>query len=188
MLLTDLLEPALVAGAPARVVAVSSAYHDVAVGRRAAIDLDDPNFERRRYDGWAAYGQSKLANVLHAKVLAKRLADRGVVAVSLHPGWVRTTLVKTFLPLWVQDVVLRPLLRAAGMLEPWEGAQTTLYTLLAPEVAEHPGAYFSQRGTYRDRSANEGGWPLRSPNPLAHDEELATRLDALSRRLVGLPA
>lgn len=188
VLLTELLEPALIEAAPSRIVNLSSSYHDVAVGRRGAIDLDDPHFERRRYDGWAAYAQSKLANVLHAKTLAKRLADRGVVAVSAHPGWVRTGLVRSFLPLWVQDGVFRPLLRAGGMLEPWEGTQTTLYALLAPDVTEHPGAFFSQVGTYRDRSANGGGWPLRSPNPLAHDDDLAERLDALSRRSVGLNA
>ena len=51
------------------------------------IDYDDINFEKRTYyDGWASYGQSKLANVLHARELARRLAGTGVTAVSLHPG------------------------------------------------------------------------------------------------------
>jgi retinol dehydrogenase-13 len=74
----------------------------------------------------------------------------------------------------------------AGMIEPWEGAQTTLYALLSPDVPAHPGAYFSQLGLYRDKAANKGGWPLRSPNPQAHDDVLAERLEAVSRRLVGL--
>lgn len=185
-LLTELLLPALRAGAPARVVNLSSCFHDQAQGREGRIDFDDLHFERRPYDGWAAYAQSKLANVLHAAELARRLEGSGVTAVSVHPGWVRTNLVGSFMPVWVQNTVARPFLRLAGMIEPWEGAQTTLYALLAPEVESHPGAFFSQRGMYRDKAANVGGWPLRSPNPHAHDAAAAARLDAVSRALVGL--
>lgn len=185
-LLTELLLPALAKGAPSRVVDLSSCYHDVAMGRRGTIDLDDLHFERRKYDGWEAYAQSKLANVLHARQLAKRLTGTGVTAVSVHPGWVRTRLIRSSMPVWAQDLVLRPFLRMAGMIEPWEGAQTTLYALLSPDVPAHPGAYFSQLGLYRDKAANGGGWPLRSPNPQAHDDGLAERLDAVSRKLVGL--
>ena len=185
-LLTELLLPALEAGAPARVVNLSSCFHDKAQGREGRIDFDDPNFERRPYDGWQAYAQSKLANLLHAQHLSARLEGTGVTAVSVHPGWVRTNLVGSFMPVWVQNTVARPFLRLSGMIEPWEGAQTTLYALLAPEVTAHPGAYFSQLGMYRDKTANGGGWPLRSPNPNAHDAGAAARLDALSRTLVGL--
>ena len=185
-LLTELLLPALQAGAPSRVVNLSSCFHDVAQGREGRIDFDDLHFERKPYDGWAAYAQSKLANLLHAQHLAVRLAGSGVTAVSVHPGWVRTNLVGSFMPVWVQDTIARPFLRLAGMIEPWEGAQTTLYALLAPEVEAHNGAFFSQLGMYRDKAANAGGWPLRSPNPQAHDAAAAARLDAVSRGLVGL--
>ena len=185
-LLTELLLPALQAGAPARVVNLSSCFHDQAQGREGRIDFDDPNFERRPYDGWTAYAQSKLANLLHAQYLSVRLEGTGVTAVSVHPGWVRTNLVGSFMPVWVQNTVARPFLRMAGMIEPWEGTQTTLFALLSPEVTAHPGAYFSQLGIYRDKTANGGGWPLRSPNPHAHDPAAAARLDALSRGLVGL--
>jgi NAD(P)-dependent dehydrogenase (short-subunit alcohol dehydrogenase family) len=185
-LLTELLLPALTRGAPSRVVNLSSCYHDIAQGREGRIDLDDLHFERRPYDGWASYAQSKLANVLHAQHLATRLRDTGITAVSVHPGWVRTNLVKSFMPVWLQDTLLRPFFRLSGMIEPWEGAQTTLYALLSPEVPAHNGAFFSQRGLYRDKSANAGGWPMRSPNPHAHDPELARRLDEASRALVGL--
>lgn len=185
-LLTELLLPRLVQSAPARIVCVSSCYHDKALGREGKIDLDDPNFLRRKYDGWEAYAQSKLANLLHARDLAERLADRGVAAFSVHPGWVRTRLISPTMPLWIQDLVLRPFGKWMGMLEPFEGAQSTLYALLAPEVLAHPGGYFSQTGWYRDRSLNRGGWPLRSPNPHANDPELPGRLDRLSRSLVGM--
>lgn len=187
-LLTELLLPALERGAPSRVVNLSSCYHDRAMGREGRIDFEDPNFERRKYDGWEAYAQSKLANLLHARELDQRLSGRGITAVSVHPGWVRTNLIRSSMPVWAQDYLLRPFLRLAGMIEPWEGTQTTLFALLSPAVPAHGGAYFSQLGIYRDKAANKGGWPLESPNPHAHDPAAPQRLDALSRRLVGLPA
>lgn len=175
-LLTELLLDVLKRSAPARVVIVSSCYHDVAMGRKGELHLDDLHFERRPYDGWAAYAQSKLANVLHARGLAQRLEGTGVTAVSLHPGWVRTNLARNSMPLWVQNYLLRPVLGLMGMVEPWVGAQTTLHCTLDPRVPGHAGAFFSQVGIYRDKAAKAGGWPLRSPNPQAHDDALVEAL------------
>lgn len=186
-LLTELVLDALSAAAPSRVVILSSCFHDVAMGRKGHVDFEDLQFERRKYDGWEAYAQSKLANLLHARQLGKRLAGSGVTVASVHPGWVRTNLMRSSMPVWVQDYLLRPVLQLAGMIEPWEGAQTTLFALLSPDVPKHNGAYFSQLGRYRDKSANRGGWPLVSPNPEANDDAVAARLDAESRKLVGLP-
>ncbi len=185
-LLTELLLDVLKKSAPSRIVVVSSCYHDVAMGRKGAIELDDLHFESRKYDGWTSYAQSKLANVLHARALAKRLEGTGVTAVSVHPGWVRTRLIRNSMPTWMQDYVLRPFLSMSGMVEPWEGAQTSLYAAIADDVEQHAGAYYSQTGTYRDKSKNRGGWPLESPNPKAHDDEMAERLYERSRELVGL--
>lgn len=185
-LLTELLLPHLQKSSPSRVVNLSSCFHDKAMGKEGRIDFEDLHFERRKYDGWVAYGQSKLANLLHAKQLSKRLAGSGVTAVSVHPGWVRTNLIRESMPVWFQDVLLKPILRMLGMIEPWEGAQSTLYALLAPEVEKHNGAYFSQVGIYREKEATKGGWPLKSPNPHAHDDAAAERLDVVSRKLVGL--
>ncbi len=185
-LLTELLLPTLKQSAPSRIVILSSCYHDKALGREGKINFEDLNFEKRKYDGWEAYAQSKLANLLHAKHLGKRLSASGVTAVSVHPGWVRTNLIQGFMPTWVQDILLKPFLKLAGMIEPWEGAQTTLYSLLAPEVENHNGAYFSQKGIYRTKEASKGGWPLYSPNPNAHEESTAERLDQVSRLLVGI--
>lgn len=187
-LLTELLLDVLERSAPSRVVILSSCYHDIAQGRKGHIDFDDLHFERRAYDGWEAYAQSKLANLLHAQALSKRMGDKGITAVSVHPGWVRTNLIRASMPVWMQDYLLRPFLNLAGMIEPWQGTQSTLYALLSPEVSSHNGAYFSQLGTYRDKKANKGGWPLSSPNPEAHDPAIAARLDAVSRALVGLDA
>lgn len=79
--LTSRLWPALVAAKGARVVSVSSRGHQI-----AGIDFDDVNFDRRDYDKWVAYGQSKTANVLFAVALDERGAQHGVRAYSLHPG------------------------------------------------------------------------------------------------------
>ena len=187
-LLTELLLDALRKGAPSRIVILSSCFHDRAMGREGRIDFEDLNFERRKYDGWTAYAQSKLANLLHARELSERLRDSGVVAVSVHPGWVRTNLIRSSMPVWVQDLLLLPILRLAGMIEPWEGAQSTLFALLSPEVPAQSGGYFSQVGIYRTKEAGKGGWPLVSPNPEAHRMEVALKLREVSLKLVGKDA
>lgn len=181
--LTELLLGVLKQTEGARIVNLSSCYHDKAMGREGKIDFDDLHFTRRRYDGWTAYAQSKLANLLHAKELARRLAGTGVTAVSVHPGWVRTNLIRHSAPVFLFNA-LSGVLRLIGLIEPWEGAQSTLYALLSPEVPKQSGAFFSQTGMYRDRRKNVGGWPMSSPNPHAHDEELARRLYDESARIV----
>lgn len=85
--LTARLWPALRQAEGARVVSVSSRGH-----RRAGVDFDDPNFERREYDRWVAYGQSKTANALFAVALDAIAEPHGVRAFSLHPGGVITDL------------------------------------------------------------------------------------------------
>ena len=85
--LTRLLAPRLVEGA--RIVILSSDGH-----RMSDVDLDDPNWEQRVYDKFAAYGASKTANILHMVELDRRLRGRGVRAYSVHPGVVATSLVR----------------------------------------------------------------------------------------------
>ena len=87
-LLTTQLLAKLKASSPARIVTVASMAH-----RRAALDLNDLNWERRRYNGITAYGATKLANILFTRELARRLEDTGVTANCLHPGVVATNLV-----------------------------------------------------------------------------------------------
>ncbi len=83
--LTNLLLPSITD----RVVTVSSGLH-----RRGVIDFDDLNWERRPYDAWKAYGQSKLANLLFTLELARRLQATGsaVRANAAHPGYASTNL------------------------------------------------------------------------------------------------
>lgn len=183
-LLTNLLMDALKAGAPSRVVNLSSYFHEYAMGRKGEIHFDDLNYHSRPFDTWEAYAQSKLANLLHARELGRRLAGTGVTAASVNPGFVRTNLLSLPLPMWLQNLMVVPILRLAGLIEPWEGVQSTLYALLAPEVERQSGAYYSQIARYKDKAARAGGWPLRSPNPVAHDDAVAKRLWSVSEALV----
>ncbi len=188
-LLTELLIDILKASAPSRIVNLSSVLH---VGNRnqpGNIDFDDLNFEKRPYDSRLAYTQSKLANVLHAKELAHRLGGSGVSAFSVHPGWIRSNFGSGVMPGWVRAalaIVLRPFSGPLGIVNPFEGSQTTLHCLLADDAIDHNGAYFSQNSIlYPNRENRSGGWPMSSPNPKAHDADLAKKLYDVSQEIVG---
>lgn len=92
-LFTCKLAPALRRGAPARVVNLSSAGH-----KYGKVDFEDPSYERRPYDKWVAYGQSKTANALFSVGLERRLASHGVHAYAVHPGVIVTELGRHLLP------------------------------------------------------------------------------------------
>lgn len=139
-LLASLLAPALRAGAPSRVVAVSSAGHQF-----ASVDFDDPHFERRPYDKWEAYGQSKTANIWFARELDRRFASDGVRGFAIHPGMIATELGRHLV---AEDMVmLRERARqreSAGRtsFKPIpEGAATQLYAATAPELDGKGGLY-----------------------------------------------
>ena len=85
--LATMLEPVLKKAGGARVVALSSIGH-----ARSDIQWDDPNYERRAYDKWEAYGQSKTADALFARGLDRRWRGDGVTAFSVHPGGIITPL------------------------------------------------------------------------------------------------
>ena len=186
-LLTELLLDILAASAPSRIVCVSSVVHVGTKKAHASINFEDLHFDTRPYDGNEAYRQSKLANVLHARELAQRLQGTGITAYSVHPGWIRSNLVKHTMPAWVQNIVLRPFSGLLGMVSPEEGAQTTLHCLLDDNAPSHTGEYFSQNSIlYPRKEDRKGGWPMRSPNPNVYDDELARRLYTMSQELVGV--
>lgn len=87
--LTNRLWPALRRAGGARVVSVSSLGHHL-----SDIVWDDINFERRAYDGWIAYGQSKTANILFCVEVDRLGRDDGIRSFSLHPGGIVTGLSK----------------------------------------------------------------------------------------------
>jgi hypothetical protein len=185
-LLTELLLDILKASAPSRIVCVSSMAHAGMRGIYGDIHFDDLNFDRREYDPNVAYADSKLAIVLHALDLSRRLEGSGVSAFSVHPGWIRSNLAKNPIVRLMQNVLLVPFSGLLGTLSWFEGAQTTLHCLLDDDAPEHSGAYYSQNSVlYPNREDRPGGWPMSSPNPKAHDTELAKELYHRSMEMVG---
>ena len=130
-LLTSLLLDRLRESAPARIVNVASEAHFRARG----IDFEQVRTPTRTRTGLAEYGVSKLANVLHAQELARRLADTGVTTYSLHPGVVASDVWRS-IP-WP----IRPLIKLR-MRSPAEGALTSVYCATSVEVADQTGRYY----------------------------------------------
>jgi NAD(P)-dependent dehydrogenase (short-subunit alcohol dehydrogenase family) len=162
-LLTNLLLPKLKASAPARIVNVASNAH-----HRAALDLDDLNWERRPYSALGAYGATKLANVLFTRELAERLQGTGVTANCLHPGVVATNIFSGLGALGrLFGVVSRPFLLSAS-----KGAETTVYLATAPDVAATSGRYFAR------------SHPVETSAP-ARDEVMGRRLWEQSAAMTG---
>lgn len=185
-LLTCLLMDVLEKSAPSRVICVSSvASAQAAMGvqpEMAKIDFDDLMFERRKYHPMTAYGQSKLANVLHASEIARR--SKCVQAVSLHPGWVNTKLDKHVVGQGCfKGCLASCMMKKGDMLAPADGAQTTLHCVLSPEIEN--GAFYSQFGVYKDKACTNGGWPMKLPNP-NNTPENAKRLWDASASLVAI--
>ncbi len=189
-LLTELLLDVLKASAPARIVCLSSVVHTRRGSPDVNIDFDDLHYEHKEYNSTGAYAQSKLANLLHAKELARRLEGTGVYAFSVHPGWIRSNFGSGVVPGWLRGIMnhgLRPFSGLLGIMSPADGAQTTLHCLLDADAPQHNGAYFSQNSIlYPQRENRAGGWPMPSPNPNANDDALAKKLYDISGDLVGL--
>jgi NAD(P)-dependent dehydrogenase (short-subunit alcohol dehydrogenase family) len=163
-LLTSLLLDRLVKSAPARVVTVASVGH-----RRGTLDFDDLGFERG-YSIMKAYARSKLANVLFAAELARRLAGQGVTSNSLHPGAVATN-IWSGAPLWAKPIIL--LLFRPFFISAEKGGSYIVRLAAGPELDGVTGKYFE-----------EGR--LVAPVPLAQDAALARRLWDVSSAMVGL--
>jgi NAD(P)-dependent dehydrogenase (short-subunit alcohol dehydrogenase family) len=188
-LLTELLLDTLKASAPSRIVGVSSVAHAGMRGTYGDIHFDDLHFDKREYDPAIAYADSKLAIVLQALNLSRRMDGNGVSAFSVHPGWIRSNLAQNPLVRFMQNVLLRPFSGLLTTVSWFEGAQSTLHCLLDNDAPNHSGEYFSQISIlYPDREDHAGGWPMSSPNPKAHDTELADKLYRRSLELVGLDA
>jgi NAD(P)-dependent dehydrogenase (short-subunit alcohol dehydrogenase family) len=160
-LLTNLLLPKLTASA--RVVTVTSDAHSA-----ARLDLSDPNLERG-WDSWRSYANSKLANILFTRELARRLAGTGVTANCAHPGVVRTGFGRDARPLLkVGLTIARPFLASPG-----RGADTVVYLASSPDVADQTGGYYVKR-------------QRREPSAAARDDTAARKLWQLSEKLTGL--
>jgi NAD(P)-dependent dehydrogenase (short-subunit alcohol dehydrogenase family) len=167
-LLTHLLLDVLKASAPARIVNVASDAH-----RSASSGFAKSMNELQalgKYTSFNVYGQSKLANILFSRKLARELEGSGVTVNSLHPGVVNTGFaadgdVKGFFSFVIN--LIRPFL-----LTPEKGARTTVYLASSPEVEGVSGKYFDK-------------CKAKKPKPWAEDDEAAERLWKWSRELTG---
>lgn len=132
-LLTYLLLDLIKKSAPARIITVSSVAH-----KFGSINLEDINSEKS-YDKNGAYAQSKLANVLFTRSLAKRLEGTGVTAYSLHPGVVQTDLWRHLNgPQQFVMKVASPFTKNST-----QGAQTSIYCAVEPSLEKESGGYYS---------------------------------------------
>ena len=170
-LLTELLLPLLKKSQASRIIHTSSVMHE-----KGHIDLKDLNFEKRKYNRFEAYYQSKLAQILYSRHQAKLLNDTEVTVVSIHPGWVQTPLIKHTLPVFFQNVLLYPFLKMSGMVNTWLGAQTTLFCLLDESIKNNSGKFYSQTGIYKDKESRKGGWPMKCPNNEVYNDSLCEDL------------
>jgi retinol dehydrogenase 12 len=162
-LLTNLLLGKLTASAPSRVITVASDAHTA-----ARLDLDDVHLEHG-WDSWRSYSNSKLANILFTRELARRLAGTGVTANCAHPGVVRTGFGRSGSPLLrIGLTIARPFL-----LSPEQGASTVVYLATSPDVAGATGGYYVKSR-------------LREPSKAAQDDATARQLWELSEELTGL--
>lgn len=161
-LLTNLLLDLLKASAPARIVNVSSAAHT-----GGKFNFDDLMLEEK-YGSFAAYSQSKLANIMFTYELSQRLDGSGVTTNALHPGGVATGFGSgQGIMSWIFKLI-RPFL-----LSPEQGAETQIYLASSPEVESVTGKYFDKKKPIKSSEAS-------------YDTAAARRLWEVSEALTGL--
>ncbi|KAL4878156.1 hypothetical protein BJY04DRAFT_229895 [Aspergillus karnatakaensis] len=174
-LLTKLLMPAVLAGGGGRIVNLTSAAY-----KMAPVDFGDLNFsDGATYNRFAAYGQSKTANILFTKGLARRFEKQGVRAYAVHPGYIPGTSLVSHLPELDGAEMDRVAREKTGIEfaadEPKtqeEGVATTLVAALSPDLEDHNGAYLSDCQVTDVREYAKG-------------PELVERLWKVSEELVG---
>ena len=164
-LLTRLLLSRLIESAPARIIQVNSQGH-----RFGGLDLNDLNWERRRYKGLQAYGASKVAQLLTVWELSDRLNGSGVTINAMHPGEVRTNIGMNneFLYRWYQRYIIWWILK-----DPEISGNAIYYLAAAPEMGKVSGRFFNQ--TIDEK-----------PAPHALDRSLGKRVWSKSEELTGL--
>src|SRR3989441_7140170 len=162
-LLTNLQLPVLTAGAPSRIINVSSVGH-----YNGQMNFDDLNLEKE-YGGWKAYGQSKLALVLFTHELAKKLRGTGVTVNAVHPGTVATNI-------WTRPFGPAGFITALPklfMASPEKGAETIVYLASSDDAKDLNGEYLEKLKV--KKSSDE-----------SYDEQVAQRLWDISAKLTHL--
>jgi len=164
-LLTRLLLNRLIESAPSRIIQVNSQGH-----RFGGLDLDDLSWAQRRYNGYKAYGASKVAQLYTVWELAEKLAGSGVTINAMHPGEVRTNIGMNNEALfrWYQRYLIWWILK-----KPVISGNAIYYLAAAPEMAEVSGRFFNQ--TIDEKPAAH-----------ARDQALGKSVWSISEELTGL--
>lgn len=178
------LHDALARAGGARIVAVSSSGHTA-----SPVVFDDVHYERREYDPWSAYGQSKTANVLFAVEATRRWSGDGVVANAVMPGGIMTELQRH-----IPDEMREQWAQVPGKT-PQQGAATSLVAAVAPELEGVGGRYLEngneaevipddqdRSGEAEDGMTGLSDWGVKA---WALDPAAAQRLWQVSRDMVG---
>ena len=163
---TNILLPNLRATPGARIVSTASDAH-----KSAKLDLDDLQFEKRKYASFTAYGNSKLCNILFTRELAKRLGVGGPTANCLHPGFVGTRFGSNNATNPFLKILQRTIMTFG--ISPEEGARTIIHLASAPDVATISGEYF-----YKCK--------IDEPTLAAQDDAAAAKLWDISKQLSGV--
>lgn len=162
-LLTELLIDLMVRSAPSRILFTSSVLHF-----GANLDFDDLGLERG-YSGEQAYSRSKLANILYARALARRVEGTGVTVNAFHPGAVASGIWDS-LPWFGQPLIA--VAKRLFMISVEEGGRALSYLATDPEVEGVTGAYFQKNR-------------IKTPSRRARDDALGQRLCQVSAMLVA---
>jgi NAD(P)-dependent dehydrogenase (short-subunit alcohol dehydrogenase family) len=179
--LTGLLLERLVESTPSRVVTVSSVVHTT--GKFGPLDASDVNLERG-YTKWAAYGRSKLANLLFAYELERRLEAHfpSVISVACHPGYAATNL-QSVGPEMSGSLVAKTFMAIGNAVMAQSAANGALPTLYAATAAGVQGGdYIGPGGPFKMMGA-----PVKQRSSrLSHDPETARKLWDVSVQLTGV--
>jgi NAD(P)-dependent dehydrogenase (short-subunit alcohol dehydrogenase family) len=176
--LTAELLPLIEAGSAKRIVNLSSRGHHF-----APVNFDDPHFERRTYDPWESYGNSKTANILFTVGLEARLAVLGIHAYAVHPGGIQTNLGRHMTEEMVAALMARVTSKDTGFA--WktipQGAATSCWAATAPELEGKGGVYCEDCHVAEvDDESSTGGVRSYALNP-----SYADQLWKLSEELTG---
>ena len=149
------------------------------------MDFSDLNWQKRKYDGLLAYGQSKLANVYTASEIERRYGSQGLHAWSVHPGGIRTGLQRPSLTDYAGVLKSGIMATSNFMASAEQGASTTVWAAVSRDLEGKGGKYLEQNQI--SKPVKKGFKPIDPGHAeWAYDEEKAKRLYEESLSLVAL--
>ncbi|XP_074316247.1 short-chain dehydrogenase TIC 32 B, chloroplastic [Silene latifolia] len=175
LLLEKMVETAAQTGIEGRIINVSSLTHSwVKKDHFSLSKLINPN----NYNGTQAYAQSKLANIMHAKEIARQLKERNarVTINAVHPGIVKTGIIRAHKGFITDSLYF---LAAKLLKSSSQGAATTCYVALSPKLKGVSGRYFAD--------CNESSCSSLASDP-SHGHHLWRQTRSLLRRRLNLPS